>query len=544
MTDTSVLVVGAGPTGLVAAHCLAAWGVDVTVLERRTEAPVHPQATMVNARTLEILRFLGLAEQVLEHSATLETASRVTFLDSLAGAERGRIEIVPSTEKLMALAAQSPVLPVICPQRRLQQTLAATLPPSVRLWTGCEVTGLAAGKTDVTAEYASKGPWGDAGGSADGPHGRIRARYVILADGRHDTLGADVGIETRIDPPLGTLLDIHFTADLRELTRDRESVLYWILDDAVRGVLITVDPMAGDWLLEIPLREGAAASADHLGLLRRGIGTDVEVTVHGVRTWAMGSTRARAWSSGRVFVAGDAAHTFPPTGGFGMNTGVQDAHALAWRMAGVLGGWGHASLLEGYGAERGPVAAFNATQSEANARAMWDLLATGNPSDIEIERHRPHFDFTGQALGFRYGADPVVADVVDYTPVVAPGARAPHFWLEDAEGHRVSTLDLSATSFALFTGTDRAAAWADAAARVEIGVPLAHHPVAARHAPGADLRDRTGRMRPAYRISGAGAVLVRPDGHTYATLPGDDPCTELITAITNSTGFAVQEVHQ
>ena len=182
---------------------------------------------------------------------------------------------------------------------------------------------------------------------------------------------------------------------------------------------------------------------DHLGVLCRAIGSDVDITVHGIRTWAMESTHAQMWSNGRVFVAGDAAHTFPPTGGFGMNTGVQDAHALAWRLAGVLAGWGRTAPLGAYGAERGPVAAFNAAQSEANARAMWALLATGDPDATEIERQRPHFDFTGQALGFRYGADPAVADVVDYTPVVAPGARAPHFYSSRRRrASGVETLDL------------------------------------------------------------------------------------------------------
>ena len=276
---------------------------------------------------------------------------------------------------------------------------------------------------------------------------------------------------------MGSLLDIHFTADLRQLTADRASVLYWILNPTVSGVLITVSPeptATGCWRSPSPATR-PAITGDELGLLRAAIGADVDVTVRGSRTWSMGSTMALDWAdaTNRVFVVGDSAHTFAPTGGFGMNTGIQDGHNLAWKIAGVLRGWAAHSLLASYESERRPVAEFNARQSADNANEMWDLLPRAatlmtDPSrddeicaalSDEIESQRPHFDFSGQALGFRYGSDPVVTDVVTYSPEVAPGARAPHFWLDSEQG-RVSTLDLTATSFGLFTGSAAAAEWA------------------------------------------------------------------------------------
>ncbi|HEY5854572.1 MAG TPA: FAD-dependent monooxygenase [Aldersonia sp.] len=547
----AVVVVGAGPAGLAAAHCLAAWGVEVLVLERRTHAPVHPQATMVNVRTLEILRFLGLTELVMEQSTTLESSARVTFLTALAGSELGRIEIVPTSEKLMRLAAQSPTLPVICPQRRLQQLLAATLGPSADLRTACEVTAVRTTGDRVCVDYM------EAGRSR-----RIEPRYVILADGMHSALRDQVGIETRVDPPLGRLLDIHFTADLQALTRKRSSVLYWVLDPAVRGVLITVSPDDGDWLLEIPLPSGVEADRvgqDALALLRRAVGADVAITPRGVRTWTMGSTLAQSWSdpTSHVFAVGDCAHTFPPTGGFGMNTGIQDAHNLAWKIAGVLGGWANSALLESYTGERRPVAQVNARQSEENAREMWALLAQAEPLvgdsaaprllGSAIERQRPHFDFAGQALGFRYGSPSVISDVVDYTPRVAPGERAPHFWLEDSAGRRISTLDCSVRGYALFTGAVAERDWSDAVGYVHVGggAPIGLYAVTVDSPVGAELRDRTGAMTRAYGLSGATAVLVRPDGHTCAVLPGIDPHGELISAVAafTSRGFAAEEVH-
>jgi 2-polyprenyl-6-methoxyphenol hydroxylase-like FAD-dependent oxidoreductase len=553
-----VLVVGAGPAGLATAHWLRAWGIDVVVVERRTTPSEHPQATMVNVRTTEILRLLGLSGPVLAESTTLESSSRVTFLTDLTGAEVGRIEIVSSTDKLMDFARQSPTLPVICPQRRLQQVMARSLGPSVDLLTGCEATTVTAADTGVHVDCVD---------AERGLAYRLESDYVVLADGVHSGLREQVGIATQPGPQLGSLFDIHFTADLRRLTQDRTSVLYWILDPQVSGVLITVSPDEGDWLLEVPLAAGADVDQvrmDQLALLRAAIGADVEIAVRGSRTWSMGSTMALDWAdpTHRVFVIGDSAHSFAPTGGFGMNTGIQDGHNLAWKIAGVLHGWAAPSVLASYESERRPVAEFNARCSEDNARAMWALLSHAAPQladlrrgqqtdpalSAEIAGQRTHFDFSGQALGFRYGSDPVVTDVLTYSAQVAPGARAPHFWL-DGEHARVSTLDLTATSFGLFTGRAAATDWADAVAYVNVvgSAPLNHHAVDVGVPRSATaVCDRTGAMLATYGITGRAAVLVRPDGHTCAVLPGADPHRELIEAITEFTtsGFHPQEVLQ
>ncbi|HUO36786.1 MAG TPA: FAD-dependent monooxygenase [Mycobacterium sp.] len=553
-----VLVIGAGPAGLAIAHWLRAWGVDVVVVERCLAPREHPQATMVNTRTTEILRFLGLSRPVLAESTTLESSSRVTFLTDLAGPEVGRIEIVPSTDKLMDFARHSPTLPVICPQRRLQQVMARSLDPAVDLLRGYEAktiavtdTGVRVDCTDVqsTTSYL------------------FESTFAVLADGLHSSLREQVGIGTQAGPELGTLFDVHFNADLRKLTADRESVLYWILNPNVSGVLITVSPDDDDWLLEVPLSAGATfdpARGDPLELLRTAIGTDMDVAVRGSRTWSMGSTTALHWvdATNRVFVIGDSAHTFAPTGGFGMNTGIQDGHNLAWKIAGVLRGWAAPSLLASYEVERRPVADFNARRSADNARSMWALLSRaaalmagrcpateiGAMLSGEIESQRPHFDFCGQALGFRYGSDPVVTDVVTYSPEVAPGARAPHFWLQD-ERARVSTLDLTTAGFGLFSGTTTAAEWADAAGYVRVvgSAPLTHHAVVERAKPSeAAMADPTGEMLAAYGITGRAAVLVRPDGHTCAVLPGANPHRELIDAVGEftTTGFGMKEALQ
>lgn len=561
---TRVAVVGAGPAGLATASCLGHWGIPTVLLERRTAPSAHPQATLVNTRTAEILRELGLLEATRAAGTTLENATRVRFLHTQTGAEFGRLELVESTDKLMRVLTQSPVQPLLCPQKKLQTVMAEQLArdPAVRMITGAQVTELATTAQGTTLTYRT----------ADDVSHTLEAEYVVLAEGVHGALRAGAGIETVAEPPLGTLLDIHFRADSRVLPQATDSVLSWIMNDRTAGVLVTVAPEDGEWMLEVPLLEadpaiepGAAAE-----ILAAALGPGVPAEIIGVRTWTMGSSRARRWrdASGRVLVVGDAAHTFPPTGGFGMNTGIQDGHNLAWKLAGVLGGWAAPELLDSYGSERAPVAGFNGAQSERNALAMREFAGTAaalladaaaDPAEragrlrAGVELQRPHFDISGQALGFRYGAGDVVEQVVDYRPRVEFGCRAPHFWLRPADGELLSTLDLPDRGFALVFGPAAADLWIDAVGYVYLmnTVPVHAALVLEQGTTGGErtgarsLVDHSGEMSAAYGLAGAAtAVLIRPDGHIAAVLPGDDPYNELINAVIDgtTTGYTKSEV--
>jgi hypothetical protein len=231
---------------------------------------------------------------------------------------------------------------------------------------------------------------------------------------------------------------------------------------------------------------------------------------------------ADRYREGRVFLAGDAAHTWPPVGGHGANTGMQDAHNLAWKLTAVLRGWAGPALLDTYQAERRPVAL--ETGRQAVLRGLTgQMMPTGRPGDRLL-------DDVVIILGYRYASSAVVGaehDTVlpaELALTGRPGTRAPHVWLESA-GTRVSTLDLFGTGFVLLTGPD-GHGWAEAAG--DLGVPLTVHRI------GTDLVDVDGRFAEVYELKPATAVLVRPDGFVAwrTDSPAADPRAALGDALT------------
>jgi hypothetical protein len=219
-----------------------------------------------------------------------------------------------------------------------------------------------------------------------------------------------------------------------------------------------------------------------------------------------------------VFLAGDAAHHMPPTGGFGMNTGIQDVHNLAWKLAAVLGGWAGPPLLDTYDQERRPVGRAITEQALMNSASMGRLEADGRSSTGAFAR--PEFlNEQGMIFGAAYDSDAVVPDgtalpplanpVTDYVPVARPGSRAPHMWLE-RDGGRLSTLDLYGQGWTLVAGP-AGEPWIGAAGRVAaaLGVRIDAHAVA----PAGRLGDPEGQWAKTHEVDEDGAVLVRPDGH-------------------------------
>ena len=276
---------------------------------------------------------------------------------------------------------------------------------------------------------------------------------------------------------------------------------------------------------------------------------DLEVTVHKVTDWIVHAHLADRYRVGRVLIAGDAAHRQPPAVGLGLNTGIQDAHNLAWKLAAVLAGRAGDRLIDTYEAERRPVGRENvdwAVSAAVHHQAVIDAVGAGHniPAGRRRQRLESYFDpsplgdtVRARALeifhthrggcqsldmevGFHYEDGALVADGStpparvpmrnEHQPTSRPGHRLPHAWIT-ADGRRLSTLDLTGrTDFTLITGPE-GTAWREAAARVaeKFSVRLRTVNIGA----GGEYADADGGWAAVREITDTGALLVRPDQH-------------------------------
>jgi hypothetical protein len=261
-------------------------------------------------------------------------------------------------------------------------------------------------------------------------------------------------------------------------------------------------------------------------LVRSAIGAHaLDVEVLSALPWEGSSAVAERFRDGRTFLAGDAAHLIPPTGGQAMNVGIQDVHNLAWKLAGHLAGWAGPGLLDTYALERRPF-----------AQAVMDDASRNVGGHGQRQEH---FSNRGRVLGVSYESPAVVPDgteppqvanpVIDYLPTARPGSRAPHLWLR-RNGTRISTLDLYDTSFVLLTGRT-GQTWKPAAALAagQVGAPVCCYSIG----PDSDLIDPQTEWPSLYGIEPDGAVLVRPDGHVAwrTQSVSGDPGSDLVSVL-------------
>lgn len=539
--ETPVLVVGGGPVGLAASICLSRLGVRSLLVEQHATTTTHPKATVVNARTFELFRQWGIEQAVRAGGLPPERSRYIVWATSLAGYELGRLDLAAggSGDKPASRSghALGPASTGICPQDVYEPILRAEAERStladVRFSTRLvDFTAAADGVTAVVRDTRS------------GHDCRVRAEYLLACDGAASAVRERLGIAMLGPDDIGSILNVYFHADLSRFVAGREGPLYWIVNGDVAGVFIALDN-AGRWLFNAPFRlaEGESVARftadDCRAKVRRAVGDrSLAVDVRSIDPWVMRSQVAARYRAGRVFLAGDAAHRFPPTGGFGMNTGVQDAHNLAWKLAGVLQGWAAPALLDTYEAERRPVGQFNADQSLKNARKMPSpsarpvdgssplaIIEQDSPEGAAVRQRvaagiggtREHFSATGQAKGFAYASAAITPDataveegrstVEEYVPSARPGSIAPYFAVR-VEGRAASMLELFGERFVLLTGPRGEASRG--------GLASDGAPPLRTYAVGVDVVPDGGTVSEwcaLYGLEEDGAVLVRPDGH-------------------------------
>lgn len=546
-------IVGGGVVGLSMAVALARQGVRCTVLERAPEPNHHPRAHVANPRTLEIFRLWGIEDRVRAAALPPEATGNFTWMTAISGVRLGELRYDHGDEQLAQRHRVTVTPEVSCAQDQIESILHDRL---------TELTGqgvrYGAKVTDVVDHGAR------AAVQIEGDPEPVWARYVIAADGAGSATRRRLGVEMDGPEELARFVSIYLHVDLSPWVGERPCVLYWIVSSRVQGLFISMDGR-GRYVFHTRLDPTREAFSDYTpqrcrALVREAVGSeDVDPDIRQVGQWIMSGQVARRYRHGRVFLAGDAAHRFPPTGGFGMNTGIQDAHNLAWKLAGVLRGWAPEGLLDSYDLERRPVAEFNCAQSVRNFHrlerlASWSLdpmplvrrledqgslgVSERERFRDEVEHQRDHFDKLHQELGFVYrrGAlvpdgDPaagaqtcVPASSATFDPRVEVGARVPLALLRRPDGTDVATTDLFERQFVLLAGGSPG--WGEACAALAAdGVPLQCVEL------GRDLHDS--RHAWADVCDGSTAVLVRPDGHvafrTDASCP--DPAATLREAM-------------
>ena len=571
--ETDVVIVGSGPAGASAALFLSTLGVANIMITKYRWTANTPRAHITNQRTMEILRDVGVEDQVLAEATPHELMGDTVFCTSIAGEELGRVltwGTHPARHGDYVLA--SPSLNCDIPQTYLEPILVKN-------------ATMRGTQTRFSTEYLSHTQ--DSDGVTvrvldrfSGTESIIRAKYLIGADGARSRVADDIDLpmEGRMD--IAGSMNITFTADMAAFVGHSPSVIYWVIQPGSNvggigaGLVRMVRPW-NEWLIvwgyDIAGEAPSVDEAEAIRIVRNLVGDpDLEVQITGTSLWGNNEQYATRLQSGRVFCVGDAVHRHPPSNGLGSNTSIQDSYNLAWKLAAVLRGDAGPGLLETYTAERAPVAEQIVKRANKSGRefvALFDALGvTGAATEAEmieqIEERKANtpagarkraaiaeameiknyeFNAHGVELGQFYVSDAIVADgpaapplrdaELYYQPSTVPGARLPHVWVGDTT-HRYSTHDLApCTQFTLFTGI-AGEDWAAAAESVSSELGVTVRPVVI--GPGRDITDLYFDWAAVREVSESGAILVRPDTHIAwrAMELATDPTATLRDAMT------------
>ncbi len=496
-----VLIVGGGLAGLTTAVMLAWRGVRPLLVERHADTSKNPRARGVNFRTMELLRVAGLEADLITEGGPLNDFS-IIIAETVTGRElrtilpRGSWDATDLSPAQMSGAGQDQMEPIL---RRHAEALGADVRYSTEL-THFEQDGQ--GVTATIRDLRTS------------EESRVRADYLVAADGNRSPTRERLGIGLHGAGSLSHNIGIVFQANLEQALRGRSLALYYLQNPKFTGVFVnTTAPNRALVSVEYdPDKERPADFATDrcINLVRAAVGiADLEVKILEVSPWEMASRSAERFVSGRVFLAGDAAHTMPPTGGLGGQTAMQDGYDLAWKLAMVIHGQAGPELLATYDAERKPVCDLTVDLQTAN------YVERMRPDRKDLQTRAPATDYMSIAFGSRYRSAAILQDVPDdgapvedpTRPTGRPGTRAAHVVFE-YRGKSISSVDLIGRDFVLLTGPD-GAPWARAgtALAYRCGVPLSIYRV------GADLVDVNRKWEDRYGVTSAGAVLLRPDGY-------------------------------
>ncbi|KAL4573859.1 hypothetical protein LXL04_020679 [Taraxacum kok-saghyz] len=389
-----VLIIGAGPVGLVLSVLLTKLGVKCAVLERSKTFSKHPQAHFINNRSMEVFRKLdGLAEEIQRCQPPVELWRKFIYCTSLTGSTIGSVDHMQTQDFDQIV---SPVSVAHFSQYKLNALLLKQLETigfTIRDHDSVDhnrpirekeiLMGHKCVSIDATDDIINV----TTSSLKEGKHTekQIPCRFLIGADGAGSRVRDLVGIEMRGEKDMQKLVSVHFVSkELGEyLMCEKPGMLFFIFNPGGIGVLVAHDLIQGEFVLQTPFYPPQQSFEDFTSetckrLIFKLVGREVaDIDVVDIKPWVMHAEVADKYLAcgNRIILAGDAAHRFPPAGGFGMNTGIQDAHNLAWKLGAVIKGIAPISLLSSYEMERRPIAVFNTALSIQNFEAAMAVPA-------------------------------------------------------------------------------------------------------------------------------------------------------------------------
>ena len=475
--EVPVLVVGGSLVGLASAMFLAHHGVQTLSIEKHDGTAIHPRAGYFQLRTIELMRVAGIEDRVRAAALELyEPDGALNAVETLAGREIANY--IPNINH--GVEDVSPARRLFMPQQVLEPILLQRAKElGARFEYATEVVDLAQDEEGVTATVR---------GVRTGTERKVRAKYVVACDGNRSPIREQLGIKTHGHGLLSRSITIYFRADCSHALRGRNLGVIYVTNELVRGFFRLEKTGLGGFLVvftvgdinEPGARYVADIATDELAvqLVRDAVGDqELVVKVQDVDKWRAVAETAETFQAGRILLAGDAAHTMPPTGGFGGNTGIQDAHNLAWKLALVLKGLAGPVLVDTYDEERQPagVLAMEQAYNRYVLRSDPDLGTEGMHEavpDMHVEYNRYRSRAVVPDKGW---VDDGALDIDPRLSVGLPGTRAPDVEL-GRDGKTLSALDLYGHGFVLMAGPD-GEGWLDAAKRAgeATGVEVVAH---------------------------------------------------------------------
>ncbi|MGM2817395.1 FAD-dependent oxidoreductase [Bacillus cereus group sp. Bce001] len=507
--DIPVLIVGGGLSGLASALFLAKHNIEYLLIERHPSTAIHPKAGGITFRTMELFRELGLEQRIRSAGKALENCRGRIAVHTIAEANKEELAQMRATqygndEKLLQKIEEiSPSKQTACYQITLEEMMlleAKTLGGQLSFYH--ELVSFEQKENGVIATILDR---------ETEKESVVHCDYVIAADGAKSKIREQLRISTEGRGTIGGYyMNIYFEADLSEFIQGDAFGFTMVLHPEVLGALIPVDNERR-WIYHVSYDPLKGERPEDFTIerckqiIQTAIGsTKVESEIVSVLPWEATESTATKFQDNRIFLVGDSAHIMPPTGGFGSNTGIQDVHNLAWKLAAVIKGKAKPKLLETYHEERYPVAKLTTEYASSL------LFRAANREEGSLN----NMDGLAVTVGYQYCSEAIIDDSVTPHRMDSvklngrPGTRAPHFF-GTYDGKEISILDLLGNDFVLLTIAENRT-WAECVQNVSstLGINIKFYSVGLR----GDFIAQEDIFSKLYGIENGGAVLIRPDG--------------------------------